>query len=489
MKIRLLGRFHACGSGMAVAVTPSAGVMPRIEGSNASGRVPDGIVAAVLALAIAGTAGSSMRVYARHLADRHLARVTTRDVPFKYQTLTFQRAALASGRVLPIYGSSELFCCGQPFLPTEVFGSRPTGFGVLALGRPGTADLFFAQTFAALRRDLRGRRLVISDSPGWFSSRRGPGPHQYGSNFLPEAAYAFVFDVSVPRSLRRIGARRMLAYPQTLRDEPLLQHAVEDLAHPTWFNGASYAALVPLGRVATWALEVRDATRTAAFLWQASSRPLVGPPWPPRLDWAQMAAGGTRVADAESTTNPFGLTDESYRSLRQRPKFRDAFALYDSGRTNRDGDVFAPPRGWERNVSRSREWVDLRLALRVLRAAGARPLVWTLPLPGAFYDYTVFSAPVRRRYYERFARTAEVAGVAGLDFRAYDEDPGFVSDLGSHLSARGWVFADRALDVFWHAGSADDIRAALATLDAACPRRELPRELADAGPQPAPAAD
>ena len=78
MKIHLLGGFHACGSGMAVAAPPSAGVMPRIQGSNASGRMPDGIVAAVLALAIAGTAGSSMRVYARHLADRHLARVTTR---------------------------------------------------------------------------------------------------------------------------------------------------------------------------------------------------------------------------------------------------------------------------------------------------------------------------------------------------------------------------------------------------------------------------
>src|SRR5438034_4023412 len=144
--------------------------MPTIQRSRAPGRVPDGIIAAALACAIAAVAGQGMRAYVRHLADRHLALVTTGDMPFKYQTLTLQRAALASGHVLPIYGSSELFCCGRPFRPTQVFASRPTGFDVLALGRAGTGDLFFAQTFAALGHDLRDKRVVVSDSPSWFSA-------------------------------------------------------------------------------------------------------------------------------------------------------------------------------------------------------------------------------------------------------------------------------------------------------------------------------
>ena len=442
--------------------------MPEIP-ARAPGRVPDGIVAAVLACVVAVGGGRGLQTYVRHLADDRLALVTTGTVPFKYQTLTLQRAALASGHVLPVYGSSELFCCGQPFRPTEMFASRPTGFDVFALGHAGTSDLLFAQTFAALGHDLRGKRLVVSASPAWFSNPDGPTPAQYGSNFLPEAAYAFVFEAPVSRSLRQAGARRMLAYPETLRDDPLLRRAVEDLAHPTPFNRAGYAALAPLGHAASWALGVRDAARTALFLWTERQRPLETSPRPASLDWVELATRGTSVAAAASTTNPFGFTDASYRRLARRPKFRNALALYESGRTNRGGTLLARPRAWERAVSHSTEWTDLRLALGVLHAVGARPLVWTLPLPGPFDDYTALSAPARRTYYEHFARAGETAGVPWLDFRAYDEDRYFVSDPGSHLSARGWVFADRALDLFWHAGSIDDVHTTLATLGRTVP--------------------
>jgi len=97
---------------------------------------PVGIVAVVLALAIAVGAGQGVRVHARRLADRHVRALSAGAVPFKYQTLTLQRAAFASGYVLPIYGSSELTCCGSPYLPTQLFASEPTGFAALLSGGP-----------------------------------------------------------------------------------------------------------------------------------------------------------------------------------------------------------------------------------------------------------------------------------------------------------------------------------------------------------------
>jgi len=39
-----------------------------------------------------------------------------------------------------------------------------------------------------------------------------------------------------------------------------------------------------------------------------------------------------------------------------------------------------------------------------------------------------------------------------------------MTDTGAHFSPRGWLFADRALDMFWHAKSNDEIHAALDTL-------------------------
>jgi D-alanine transfer protein len=464
---------------MAVAEWPLIPSMPKTVLPSASGRVPDGIIAAALACLIAVAGGQATKTFVRRLADRDVSLVTAGSVPFKYQTLTLQRAALASGHVLPVYGSSELFCCGAPFRPTEVFALRPTGFDVFSVGHAGMGDLLFALTFGALGPDLRNRRVVVSDSPTWFGNRDGPIREWYAANFLPEAAYAFIFEAPISLPSREMGARRMLAYPETLHDQPLLRRAAEDLADPTSIHLVRYAALVPLGRIASWGLEVRDATRTAAFLWRERHRDKVRPR-PAPLDWTAMAMRGTDVARAANTTNPFGFTDATYREIQRRRKFRNALALYDSGRSNRDGTVFDRPYAWERRFLHSEEWGDLRLALHVLREVGARPLVWTLPLPGAYFDYTPISASVRGKYYDRFERTAERGGVPWLDFRAHDDDRWFVSDPGSHLSARGWVFADRAVDVFWHAGSLDDIRAALATLGRDVPAPGPPEALAHA---------
>ena len=432
--------------------------------TEASSRRPDGIIAALLAVAIAAGAGWGIRRYATRLATTEVEAVTACDVPFRDQTLTLQRAALASGKVLPIYGSSELFCCGSPFRPTEVFASRPTAFGVLPVGHAGTSDLFFMQTFAALGHDLRERKLVVSASPPWFSRRAGPDDKEYAGNFRPELAYTFMFEAPISLRLRQAGARRMLAYSETLQDA-VLRVAAEDLVHPTPMHHAAYVALAPAGHVMTWILHVLDAGRTVAFvgtLGGVCSRP---PSSSIPLDWVAMARLATRIAHQRDTTNPFGFPDSTYRDLlRSRPKLHEALALYRSGRTNRDGTLLPPPTKWELTMSRSAEWTDLRLALRVLRELRARPLVWSLPLPGSYDNYTPLSVVARRPYYDRYEHIVERAGVPWLDFRAQEEDPYFLTDPASHLSTRGWVFADHALDLFWHGRSSAEIRSALATL-------------------------
>src|SRR5579875_1426189 len=143
---------------------------PRMEGSGsmAPGRRPVGIAAALLAAAIAVGGLMAGQAYALRLAEQHLAGVASGALPIKYETLTFQRAAYAVSGELPIYGSSELFCCGQPDLPTEFFANGTAGFHPFAVGRAGTGDLMFLETFGALGHALRGKRLVVSVAPQWF---------------------------------------------------------------------------------------------------------------------------------------------------------------------------------------------------------------------------------------------------------------------------------------------------------------------------------
>jgi poly-D-alanine transfer protein DltD len=431
-------------------------------------------MAALLAIGITVGVGVGIRLEARRLASRDLRLVSTAPVPFKYQTLTFQRAALESGHELLLFGSSELYTRGgAPYRATQLFASEPTGFGTVAVGRAGTADLFFMETLAALGHDLRDRQIVISDSPPWFYSPHGPSPAEHVGNFLPEVAYAFVFDAPISQRLRRAGARRMLAHAYTLRDQPLLSMAIEDLAQPTTLRRIEYAALTPLGELATHLLRVRDAIRTVMFVWRQRNV-LSDEPHPQPLPWPDLAMRATAIAEQRDTTNPFGFPDFIYAQLRDENAIRRALAVYESGTSNRDGQLLPPPTTWLTNMSRSDEWKDLRLVLRALRELHARPLVWSLPLPGAYDDFTRRSALARRRYYERWERTVERAKVPWLDFRDCDEDRYFLVDPGSHLSPRGWIFADRALDGFWHRQSVDEVRAALATLAEQVPAPPVP---------------
>ena len=448
--------------------------------TTASARRPDGIIAAVLAILITAGAGWGIRRYATRLAASEVQAVATCDVPFKYQTLTLQRAALASGHILPIYGSSELFCCGIPSARRKYSPRAPLSSKSMPVGHAGTADLFFMQTFAALGNGLRGRKLVVSASPPWFSHRDGPDLRQYASNFIPELAYTFMFEAPISPRLRRAGARRMLAYPETLQDT-LLRVAAEDIAHPTPIHHAAYVALAPAGHVMTWVLHVFDAGAPS----RSSDAPAFLPS--PRIEphTARLGEDGrARHAHPEQrdTTNPFGFADWMYSELlRTRPKVYEALALYQSGRTNRDGMLLPPPTKWELTMSRSAEWIDLRLALRVLQELKAQPLVWSLPLPGAYDNYTPVSVVARGSYYDRYEHIVERARVPWLDFRDHEEDPYFLTDPGSHLSARGWVFADRALDMFWHGRSSAEIRSSLSTLAKKAPSGSPPSDHRDRG--------
>jgi D-alanine transfer protein len=428
-------------------------------------RRPVGILAALLALTIAlGMAWSGQR-YVLDLSGRYLQAMANIRAPIKSITLTLQRAALESGHTLPLYGSSELYCCGDPYRPTQLFASQPTQFDVFAIGRSGIGNLVFLQMFGALGRALDGKKLVMVDSPPWFANPDDANIASYAANFSPTIADAFIFDSPISLSLREATARRMLSYPKTLAGLPLLRAAVEDLADPTPLHLAAYYALLPLGRIQTWVERLQDAAQTRRFIRvRHGTLSPNATPRPRRLDWPALAARATKIAERRDSTNPFGFPDQTYRFLLQRADISGPLALYRSGASNRNGETYPVPTEWEATVARSVEWTDLHLAADVLRELRAEPLVWSMPMPGYYDDFTALSVRERQLYYDRWERELEQTGLPWLHFRDADEDLYFMTDTGAHFSPRGWIFADRALDMFWHGASIDDIRRALTTL-------------------------
>jgi D-alanine transfer protein len=428
------------------------------------GRCPVGVLAAALAIGIAVAVSWSWQVQAFHQASHYQHSVAGLYSAVKFLTLPFQRAAFADGHTLPIYGSSELYCCGDPYRPTQLFASHPTGFGVFALGRYGMGNLLFAKTLGALGRALEGKKVVIIDSPPWFFNASDVDPRAYALNFSPEIAKTFIFESPISPSLREAIARRMLDFPETLADEPVLAAAVRVLADPTPLHRAAYRVFAPLGRLEAWIERVRGARRVLHLLRRLNWPTPESTVRPRRFNWAALATRATKIADRRDSTNPFGFPNDSYARMLRKGVIMDALALYRSGSTNREGQSYPPPTAWQDNVSHSAQWSDLMLAVAVLRELGAQPFVWTTPLPGVYDNYTPISVAARQTYYDRWERELPKLGVPWLDFRSADEDVFFMTDTGAHFSPRGWIFADRALDMFWHGQSDEEIRAALDTL-------------------------
>ncbi|HVB10043.1 MAG TPA: D-alanyl-lipoteichoic acid biosynthesis protein DltD, partial [Bacillota bacterium] len=259
----------------------------------AQGRRPVGILAALIAAVIAVIGLMAVQAYALRLAESDLAQTAAAPLPIKFETLTFQRAALATSGELPIYGSSELFCCGQPDLPTQFFAHAPTGFQPFAVGRAGTGDLMFLESFGALGHAVQGKRLVLSVSPQWYYGSAGITAG-YDGNFSPEVAEVFTYDAPLPLPLREAAAKQMAAHPATLKGQGLLRLGVQALAAG---NLVAYDALIPAGRLDAWAQEVKDAWQTIQFVGGGNRAP---GPVQRVVASGQSSPAATRSAGAQS---------------------------------------------------------------------------------------------------------------------------------------------------------------------------------------------
>ena len=448
-------------------------VAPTSDLEDAGPHRPVGIAAACLAVAIVVGGLLGGQAYAVRLAGRYLQTMSALQLPIKWESLTFQRAAFASDNWLPMYGSSELYCCG-PLRAPELFATQPTGFRLFGVGRAGTTDLFFLQTFGALGGAIHGKKVVISDSPQWYFDRGGIAEKTYAGNFSPEIAEAFVFTAPLSLPLRQAAARRMLDYPQTLDGQPLLRLALVNLADGSPLHLAAYDALLPAGRLDVFVKEMQDAYQTVKYIREHKELRPDAPANPHPLDWSLLLSAGTGMAKDGAGPGPFGFPTDVYDRLRAQAQYHSAARLYCSGRDNRDGQVTSFPTSWADTMRQSAGWTDLQLELEAVHELGADALVFTIPMPGLWYDEIGIPVKVRQDYYGRYMTVATRGHAIAVDMRANDEDRFFLHDTGAHFSPRGWVFADRAIDLFWHGNSPGDIHASLAALNRQSPPVGLP---------------
>jgi D-alanine transfer protein len=391
---------------------------------------------AALLLAAAGLVACDL--YAIRIENRYLHALAEPMFPIKWQGSALQRAAFNESDLLPLYGSSELLM-PNPFHASRIFKSYPSGFNIFPVGNGATTCLIILQRLAAVGPDLRGKKVVITLTPGLFFLRKMVGEEAYAGNFSRLHASALIFSPQLSLELKQRTAHRMLEYPTTLEGDPLLRSAVEALGYGSLTGCLAYAVLWPLGQLQIAVLRLQDHWETLSYIRskeglspevvraKTSSTP---------YNWSALLAEGNRVARETADKNPFGFDNSRWQE-----QLREAGSV--------DRNVRTDP-AFLSGLEQSKEWGDLELLLQGLRDLEAHALVLSLPIKGIYFDHRGISAGARGAFYAKLRGLTSQYDVPTLDFAEYDGDKFFSMDFASHLSAKGWTTVAKVLDAFYH---------------------------------------
>ena len=379
-----------------------------------------GLVACCLTAAVLVCA----ELVAVHLEETTILSTAPELFSLKNQGLAFQRAAARAAGVLPFYGSSELTAVRVPERANIFFRTAPTGFQVSPVGAGGVNSLIMLQKIGALGSELRGKKVVISLSPGWLLTPGSWWAEWYNGNFSLMAASEMAFGTALNFELKRDIASRMLQFPSTLKNSPFLEFALKLLASGRWGDRVLFCILWPVGKGETTMLELQDHFAALNYI-HLSARPVASRRLI-TLDWPKLitSIGGTRTTAAGMVTKSSSLKEQAS------PGSRD--------------EIF------RNDMDASPGWINLELLLRTLASVQARPLLLCMPIPGDLYDQKGVSRLAREHYYLKLRALVRSYRFPLIEFKEHDEDPAFLHLHKSHLTAKGWIYYDRVLDDFYH---------------------------------------
>jgi D-alanine transfer protein len=380
---------------------------------------------------------------ARAMERRDIYTVAPMTLTQKSVGTALQREAFRHSDLLPIYGSSELQRA-DPYHPSKVFERMPTGFAVFPIPQVGTCSLLLFQRLAAIGPALQGRKVAVSLTPGLFFAR-SVGKKAYAGDFSRLQATEFTFSSQLTWHLKQAAARRMLDYPDTLENDLLLKFALGKLADGSTSAKLLYCAVWPLGKLQTVILRLQDHFETLRALFELkATEELRG--GRESMAWIPLVQEAEHRARERADSNPFGFDNSFWRE--------NSGGLTVQKHADPRAGGMHPMVGVLRFASldenECREWRDLELLLRGLHELGAHVLLLRSPLCGPYCDFVGVPEQTRHAFHEKLQALALIYGAQVMDFAEHDHDRDFVLDIASHLSSKGWIYYDRALDEFYH---------------------------------------
>lgn len=337
----------------------------------------------------------------------------------KNQGMSLQRTALQQADLVSLYGSSEL----RKPIPDKAgifFSHYPTGFAVFQVGKAGATSIILAQKIAASVPTTGARRVAISLSSTWFL--RPLEPHYFAGNFSRQQAMRILYDPRLTFDVKRDLARRLLDFPKTVENEALLAFTLHRVAADTSWDRLLYHITYPLGWLQNAVFSAQDRFETVLYILEQRSGwtdPVVHEDR--ELNWPELIKGASSQAKelgAESIT-------ESDRYIGS-----DAEYL--------------------QKLNESKEWSDFELMLRMFHELQLEPLILSMPPDGRHYEQFGIKRSSMAQYSQRLHALCDRYGVRLESFDDHIDDHFFLVDHHDHMSVKGWMFYNQAIDDYFH---------------------------------------
>ena len=339
------------------------------------------------------------------------------------------RQAAAEGDLL-VFGSSELKTTDICTHPARVFADRRCGFQLSLIGRGSCQSLVHALCIAGSGDALSGKKAVLITSPQSFVPE-GIAPDLFLGNFSELELLNALSDSTIPPELRQYLAARvrtlLAQYRESYGGELYRNSAGELLAEAVADGSALRTALLrPYAGAVRWMLDAKDLLSARRVMRGYGDSPSVPAP----IDWQAEEVAALAQAEEMSASNDFGMLDGYYSTYIGRK-----LAQFEG----KDADL---------SYAESPEYDDLRCLLALCRVKGIEVLFVHVPMHGAWFDYTGFSAQERSVYYQKVREiVSEYDNVTLLDLTDCEYEPYFLCDI-MHLGWKGWLAVDRAIADF-----------------------------------------
>lgn len=388
--------------------------------------VPPNLFAMAAALAVATVAVAGGYQWSRAKQEKLLHSAAPEFCDAKLHGVALIREALSRPDTLVLFGSSELIP-DVPMKGVDFFADAPTGFSVFPVGKAGTTALSVLQKLGGSGEELAGKKVVLSLSPGFFQTEAVDAKYFEGNSSKLQLK-EFLWNHRYSDELKQDVAVEMLKFPKIVEGDWILKFTLQHVAKGDAWSRVMLCLVQPYAVLDRAVGRLQDNFEAAFAL---NSEP----------DTSPVSHFRPKRGRALNWDDLFRTAEQQSSSLAQKAKQSPVKVTRAKGTW--DSQFVAKMR-------KAQEWSDFELVLRLLKEAGAKPLVISMPLHADILEAQGVSEVARMEYGRRLQALTKRYNAPLAYLKDHESDPVFFVDQHDHIGSKGWWYYNRLIDDFYH---------------------------------------